>query len=116
MCPQVSDLSKTDNGLLDKNPSPMLNLQKITCVFGQIDHIWSRGHINTAQSTPVTPADLGISTSYEGLPTVLIMDGNVISKNLKDINLDENWLYEKLKEYGLHLEQILLATLGTNGE
>ncbi|OPY57793.1 MAG: hypothetical protein A4E55_01401 [Pelotomaculum sp. PtaU1.Bin035] len=68
-----------------------------------------------SQHRPVTPADLGISTHYEGPPTVLVMDGSVICKNLKEINLDENWLYERLKEYGLNPQKVLLATLGTDG-
>jgi len=68
-----------------------------------------------SQHRPVTPADLGISTPYEGLPTVLVMDGSVISKNLKEINLDENWLNEQLRERGLEPKEVLLATLGTDG-
>jgi len=68
-----------------------------------------------SQHRPVTPADLGISTTYEGLPTVLVMDGSVITKNLKEIDLDENWLNEQLRERGLNPKKVLLATLGTNG-
>lgn len=68
-----------------------------------------------SQHRPVTPADLGISTPYEGLPTVLVMDGNVMNNNLKDINLDETWLQNVLSERGLSPKKVLLATLGTDG-
>lgn len=68
-----------------------------------------------SQHRPVTPADLGIPTSYEGLPIVLIMDGNVIKKNLKDANLDEKWLHEELKKRDLTAKNVLLATLSTDG-
>lgn len=68
-----------------------------------------------SQHRPVTPADLGISTPYEGLPTVLVMDGNIMHKNLRDANLDEKWLHGILKERGLHYKKVLLATLGTDG-
>lgn len=68
-----------------------------------------------SQHRPVTPADLGISTPYEGLPTVLVMDGSVIKENLKEIDLDENWLNEQLRERGLNPKKVFLATLGTNG-
>ncbi|OPX88417.1 MAG: hypothetical protein A4E55_00340 [Pelotomaculum sp. PtaU1.Bin035] len=68
-----------------------------------------------SQYRPVTPADLGISTPYEGLPTVLVMDGSVIGENLKEVNLDENWLNEQLRERGLEPKKVLLATLGTDG-
>lgn len=68
-----------------------------------------------SQHRPVTPADLGISTHYEGLPTVLVMDGNIMKKNLKDVNLDEKWLHEVLRERELNYKKVLLATLGTDG-
>jgi len=68
-----------------------------------------------SQHRPVTPADLGISTPYEGLPVVLVMDGVVMIDNLKENNLDEKWLYEKLKEQGLSPREVLLATLRTDG-
>jgi len=71
--------------------------------------------IEKSQHRPVTPADLGIPTSYEGLPTVLVMDGNIMKKDLKSINLDEKWLCDVLKEQGLSPSNVLLATLGTDG-
>lgn len=68
-----------------------------------------------SQHRPVTPADLGIATTYEGLPTVLVMDGSVLNKNLKAIDLSEAWLNEQLGKHGLSPEDVLLATLGTSG-
>jgi len=68
-----------------------------------------------SQRRPVTPADLGISTAYEGLPTVLVMDGNILRQNLKEINLDEKWLHEVLRERNLTYRNVLLASLGTDG-
>ena len=71
--------------------------------------------IEKSQHRPVTPADLGIPTPYEGLPTVLVMDGTTMIKNLNDIDLDENWLRQVLQEQGLTPRKVLLATLGTDG-
>ncbi|MFX4261629.1 DUF421 domain-containing protein [Pelotomaculum propionicicum] len=68
-----------------------------------------------SQHRPVTPADLGIPTAYEGLPTVLVMDGDVLTKNLDQIDLDETWLQKVLSERGLTPRKVLLATLGTDG-
>lgn len=68
-----------------------------------------------SQHRPVTPADLGIPTAYEGLPTVLVMDGDVMRNNLEEIDLDETWLQKVLSERGLTHKKILLATLGTDG-
>lgn len=72
--------------------------------------------IPRSQKRPVTPDDLGISTKYEGLPTVLVMDGDVMKENLSKVNLDEEWLKEKLAEKGLHPKKVLLATLNTRGQ
>ncbi len=68
-----------------------------------------------SQHRPVTPADLGIPTAYEGLPTVLVMDGDIMKGNLEEINLDETWLQKVLSERGLNHKKVLLATLGTDG-
>jgi uncharacterized membrane protein YcaP (DUF421 family) len=68
-----------------------------------------------SQHRPVTPADLGISTAYEGLPTVLVMDGDVMKTNLEQISLDETWLQKVLGERGLTPKKVLLATLSTDG-
>lgn len=68
-----------------------------------------------SQHRPVTPVDLGIPTAYEGLPTILVMDGDVMKENLEQINLDETWLQKVLSERGLTPKKVLLATLGTDG-
>ncbi len=68
-----------------------------------------------SQHRPVTPADLGISTAYEGLPTVLVMDGDIMKDNLAQIDLDETWLQKVLRERRLTSKKVLLATLSTDG-
>ncbi len=68
-----------------------------------------------SQHRPVTPADLGIPTAYEGLPTVLVMDGEVMKEDLKQIDLDETWLQQVLGERRLTAKKVLLATLSTDG-
>lgn len=68
-----------------------------------------------SQHRPVTPADLGISTAYEGLPTVLVMDGDIMKDNLAQIDLDETWLQKVLSEQRLTSKKVLLATLSTDG-
>jgi len=68
-----------------------------------------------SQHRPVTPADLGIATTYEGLPTVLVMDGNIMKNNLKEADLDEKWLLEVLKEREITPRKVLLAILSTDG-
>lgn len=72
--------------------------------------------IHKSQHRTVTPADLGINTGYEGLPTVLVMDGNVMTKNLREVLLDEKWLYDRLEEHDLVPKKVILASLGTDGK
>ncbi|QGG49077.1 hypothetical protein FTV88_3002 [Heliorestis convoluta] len=46
--------------------------------------------IPKSQKRPLTPADMGISTKYEGLPVPIILDGKVEHHNLQEHNLDES--------------------------
>lgn len=72
--------------------------------------------IPRSQKRPVTPEDLGIPTPYEGLPSVLVMDGDVLEENLNKVHLSESWLKDKLAEKGIHPQKVLLATLNTKGQ
>ncbi|MGQ5712400.1 YetF domain-containing protein [Desulforudis sp. DRI-14] len=73
--------------------------------------------IPKSQKRPVCPEDLNIPTSYEGLPTTLIIDGNVLEKNLKQINVDTGWLRSELAKFGIQdLKRVLFASLDTNGK
>jgi uncharacterized membrane protein YcaP (DUF421 family) len=68
------------------------------------------------QKRSVTPQDLGIPVSYEGLPSELIVDGKIIYQNLKQNNLDEEWLISQLKGKGFNSpNDILYATLDVQG-
>lgn len=71
-----------------------------------------------SQKRPLTPADLGIATRYEGLPRVLILDGQVMREALEELNLDEVWLAGELARRGVNggPESVLVATLNTQGE
>lgn len=71
--------------------------------------------IPRSQKRPVTPADLNLPTTYEGLPLVLIMDGVVLRKNLLQAGLDEEWLDGQLGERGVRREEVFLALLLTDG-
>ncbi|MDW7651495.1 MAG: DUF421 domain-containing protein [Bacillota bacterium] len=65
---------------------------------------------------PVTTADLGLPTKYEGLPTPLIFDGHIHFKNLRGLHLDEEWLKSELGRHGVQqVEGVLFASLDTDG-
>lgn len=45
-----------------------------------------------SQTEAVTPRDLGISTRYTGIPTVVVQEGRILRQNLIQLHLDEEWL------------------------
>lgn len=65
---------------------------------------------------PVTREDLQIPSSYEGVTSELIVDGEIIYQNLKQNNLDEAWLIDQLEKQGIHSpEEVVYAGLDTQG-
>ncbi len=64
---------------------------------------------------PLTPEDLGLSAACEGLPEVLVMDGEVLRECLERHGRDTAWLEKKLGEIGLHPDKVFLATLERDG-
>ncbi|MCK8817318.1 DUF421 domain-containing protein [Natroniella sulfidigena] len=73
--------------------------------------------IPKSQKRMVTPEDLDLDTKYEGLPIVLIADGVINYKSLEEVELNEEWLLNKLREHNInHPSDVLLATLETNGQ
>ncbi len=69
-----------------------------------------------SQKQPLTPSDLGLSTSYKGLTRDIIIDGNVMSENLYDANLNPVWLSNNLKKQGISdVKEVFYAGLDTSG-
>lgn len=69
-----------------------------------------------SQKQPLTPSDLGISTPYRGLTRDIIMDGVIMYENLRDARLDEGWLKDQLRKYGIEkVEDVFYAGLDTSG-
>jgi uncharacterized membrane protein YcaP (DUF421 family) len=72
--------------------------------------------LKKSQHRPATPADLGIETKYEGVPSEIIVDGQVIHQNLKQNHLDEAWLIARLKSMGYNsVRDITYASLDSEG-
>lgn len=64
----------------------------------------------------VTKQDLNIPTLQESkLPIELIMDGEIISKNLKENNLSELMVQEELKKRNLQMKEVVYAVMAANG-
>ncbi|MGM0472233.1 MAG: YetF domain-containing protein [Bacillota bacterium] len=72
--------------------------------------------LKKSSNQPVTPNDLNLSTTYEGLPSEIIKDGEVLEQNLSQNQLDFNWLYQELKRHQIDdISEVVLATLNTDG-
>lgn len=63
-------------------------------------------------AAPPTAADMNIAAKQQSLQSNVIMDGNIMRRNLKAMGKDESWLMLRLQEQGFAgPENILLATL-----
>lgn len=63
-----------------------------------------------ADYRPATPKDIGIKVPAEALQATVIVDGNVMHKNLHHIGKDEKWLHSQLTSQGFKSEsEIFLA-------
>ena len=72
--------------------------------------------LKKSQKQPVTPSDLNIPTAYAGLAKDIIMDGTVLEENLRGVNLDRDWLMQKLQAKNYNsIEDIFYAGLDTSG-
>jgi uncharacterized membrane protein YcaP (DUF421 family) len=70
-----------------------------------------------SQRRPVTPNDLGIPTEYEGLNIELVMDGEIIRQNLRQLRLTEEWLRQELQKRGVtDMNQVVYAAIASNGK
>lgn len=69
-----------------------------------------------SQAKPVTRRDLGLASGYEGIAVELVMDGEVVHQNLRQVGLDEKWLLDQLKQRGVNsLKEVPLAVLASDG-
>ena len=58
------------------------------------------------------PAPNGMGEKF---PLELIIDGRPIKRNLRSEGLSEEWLHQKLKEYGCQVSEVFYAVRGSNG-
>lgn len=62
----------------------------------------------------ITIKDMDLKVPKQGLCANVIIDGNIMNDNLKNINKDEEWLMKNLKVKGKKVNEILLATVDLN--
>ncbi|MGE5675625.1 MAG: YetF domain-containing protein [Mycobacterium leprae] len=70
-----------------------------------------------SQNRPVTPDDLKIPTQYEGIGIEVIVEGKVVTQNLRQLHLNQAWLKEQLRSQGVYaFGDVFLAILDTQGK
>ncbi|MGD9678823.1 MAG: YetF domain-containing protein [Vulcanibacillus sp.] len=78
------------------------------------------GHVSVLKKSdhqPVTPKDLNIQTMGSGLPTLLINEGKIEEKNLKELGYDEKWLKDELLKKGIsNIKDVYAALIDVSGE
>ncbi|CAH2214583.1 YetF domain-containing protein [Tepidibacter aestuarii] len=65
----------------------------------------------------VTKKDMTIKvTKPMYIPSEIIVDGKLINKNLKELNINHEWLYQQLKEAGINrIDEVFYAEIKSDG-
>lgn len=64
---------------------------------------------------PLTPNDAKVKTNYKGLCCNVVIDGNIMEKNLSLINKDTKWLEKRLRNMGYDkIDDLLLVIIDTD--
>lgn len=62
------------------------------------------------------PEDLGIQPEYEGIPYDLVINGRIMSNNLKAIGKNYIWLQKQVNKFGFEPEEALIVTFDGKGQ
>jgi uncharacterized membrane protein YcaP (DUF421 family) len=69
-----------------------------------------------AEKRPCTPADLALPVPKDRPEVNVIIDGEILSKNLKFLGNNTEWLEKKLKNAKIKLSDVFLATVNNDNE
>ncbi|MEC5423891.1 DUF421 domain-containing protein [Virgibacillus sp. C22-A2] len=65
---------------------------------------------------PLTPVNMGMPVEKEGLPCIVIVDGNVLEKSLTDYGYTKNWLLGEIQKQGAEaFSDVFLAQIDSMG-
>ncbi len=62
------------------------------------------------------PQDFNIMPEYEGIPYDLVVDGKVMTENLRAIGKDYKWLKKQVEKFKMEPEEALVVTLDGKGQ
>lgn len=69
-----------------------------------------------AEKSPPSAADLGLSPPDAGIARAVVVDGEIVKRELERIGRDETWLFRELGRRGANLEETFLLTVNDAGE
>ena len=72
--------------------------------------------IQKPEKRNVTPEDLNINPDYEGIPYDLVVDGKVMTENLKELGKNYKWLEKQTEKFNMKPEEALIVTLDAKGQ
>lgn len=73
--------------------------------------------IPKSSDRPLTTNDMNLPAQREGISPNVVMDGRILSGNLRRSGRDEAWLQNELKNQGVKsVEDVFLATIDSNGQ
>jgi uncharacterized membrane protein YcaP (DUF421 family) len=65
---------------------------------------------------PLTPKDTGVLVKQEAMPSMVIMDGNVMRKTLKELDYTEEWLLQEIQKHGADdVKGVFIAQIDSKG-
>ena len=62
------------------------------------------------------PQDFNIMPEYEGIPYDLVVDGKIMTENLKEIGKNYNWLKKQVEKFNMKPEESLVVTIDGKGQ
>ena len=62
------------------------------------------------------PQDFNIMPEYEGIPYDLVVDGKIMTENLKEIGKNYNWLKKQVEKFNMKPEEALVVTIDGKGQ
>jgi uncharacterized membrane protein YcaP (DUF421 family) len=72
--------------------------------------------LKKAEMETVRRKDLGIKPNeIKYVPTVVVQNKKILNSNLRELNVDENWLLQQLNQRNLSLDQINFAQIKSDG-
>lgn len=73
--------------------------------------------LRNPQVEPLTKQDMLVTGKHKGLPTELIVEGEIVHENLENRGLNEKWLRDHLRAFDVEfVHEVVLATVDDNGQ